>query len=468
MRPGTVIASRFEILSRVRRGGEGQVFRGRDLTTGLEVAIKLLHEDVFKSPRFEREVELLSQLGHPGVVRYVAHGTLDGRYYLVMEWVKGQPLTRMLRYGLTMRQSVDVVHRIAETLAAVHLRGVVHRDIKPANIMFENGRFDRVRLLDFGIARRVGQPGLTRTGAIVGTPGYMSPEQARGDWDVDARTDVFALGCVLYHCLCGRAPFSSRHLLATLSAILFLEPVAIEVLCPEAPAPLGALIRRMLAKDRLARPADASVVAAELSALSPLPLDSQRRPSQSELEDGETENLETPTTQTYTEAADHEHAPLFILVALSPRLREVSAGAGDSDQDSPARADFVVRAHREVERHRGLSSLLNDGTFVAIVSGDDHLTEQYERAARCALGLRELIPDAPVVLGAGDAVASGSSLDRLVQALVEETFRDLTRDPNADVGRKPIRLGDGVAQVLGDEFELERGDAISYLIPRDK
>jgi eukaryotic-like serine/threonine-protein kinase len=112
MRPGTVIASRFEVISRARKGGEGQIFLGRDRTTGAQVAIKLLHEEAFSAPRFEREVELLTNLSHPGLVQYIGHGALDRRRYLVMEWVQGKTLSQLLGHGLTLRESVAVAEEL--------------------------------------------------------------------------------------------------------------------------------------------------------------------------------------------------------------------------------------------------------------------------------------------------------------------------------------------------------------------
>jgi eukaryotic-like serine/threonine-protein kinase len=224
MKPRTVLASRFEILARVRRGGEGQVYRGLDHVTGQPVAIKILHAEQCKPKRFQREVALLTELEHSGIVRYVAHGTEGQQHYLVMEWVDGQTLSQILLRGLTLQESVDVTRRIADALAVVHVRGMVHRDIKPSNIMFIGGKQEQVKLLDFGIARMVGQQSFTRTGAVVGTPGYMAPEQVRGQWAVDARADVFALGCVLYACMGGHPPFTGQHKLATLASILFLDP----------------------------------------------------------------------------------------------------------------------------------------------------------------------------------------------------------------------------------------------------
>jgi hypothetical protein len=464
MKPRTVLASRFEILSRVRRGGEGQVYRGLDHVTGQTVAIKILHAEDCKPKRFQREVALLTELEHSGIVRYVAHGTEGQQHYLVMEWVDGQTLSQILLRGLTLQESVDVTRRIADALAVVHVRGMVHRDIKPSNIMFVGGRLEQVKLLDFGIARVVGQQSFTRTGAVVGTPGYMAPEQARGQWAVDARADVFALGCVLYACMCGHPPFTGQHKLATLASILFLDPLPVALRCPEAPPTLVELVARMMAKDPLMRPSSAAVVAAELDALDALPA-TPRRPhaAQGPLSGdshGGAEN--TMTTQTVIEAAAELHGtepPVFVLAALEvDATMRARASGGTVDSELIER---IVRAGEIAAGHEGASSYLMDGLFVAVfASGSDRA----ERAARCALALRRELPHAPMVMGSGGITQSGSGLDRLVETLVEESFQRITGRAQEDLPTGGIRLEDRVADELTGDFEVLRSGPADYLV----
>ncbi|WP_428267980.1 serine/threonine-protein kinase [Haliangium sp.] len=463
MKPGTIIASRFEIRSRIRRGGEGQVYRGVDRSSGQPVAIKVLHEEACKSTRFEREVRLLTNFSHPDIVHYIAHGTIGNHRYLVMEWVEGRTLSQMLLEGFTMRESVDLTRRIAVALAAVHTRGMVHRDIKPSNVMFEHDELSQVRLLDFGIVRVVGQQSLTRTGAVVGTPGYMSPEQARGQWDVDARADVFSLGCLLYACLSGRPPFSGQHKLATLTAILFLDPIPLRFYCPEAPPALDALLERMLAKDPADRPADAAEVVRELDALGPLPKTS-RRPHKlpgrlpAAIRNALLgEHTETTVSVDSSSSSLGAHTPpVFVLISL-----ESEGTAGDGVQIDRELLDRIERAQAIVAGHGGASSYLMDGLFVAVFSAG---LDRTERAARCALEVRRELPDVPIVVGTGGAISTGATLDHLVQTLVEETFRRLAMDAMDDPAIVGIRLGEGIARALIDDFELKRDGSVEYLI----
>src|SRR6185369_5218253 len=230
MKPGDLVAGRFEIERLAGWGGMGDVYRAVDRLRGLPVALKVLHgedhrESPFAAERFAREAETLAELTHPAIVKYIAHGrTPAGELYLAMEWLDGEDLgARLSRSGLGVAEAVMLATRVAEALGAAHARGVVHRDVKPSNLFLCDGRVDRVKVVDFGIARRDRALGATRTGVLLGTPGYMAPEQARGGRELDARADVFALGCVLFECITGRPAFAGEHAMAILARILLEE-----------------------------------------------------------------------------------------------------------------------------------------------------------------------------------------------------------------------------------------------------
>ncbi|WP_437971487.1 serine/threonine-protein kinase [Sorangium sp. So ce260] len=265
-----VVAGRFEIDTLLGEGGMGVVFEAWDREEQRSVALKLLRDvDEATSARFDREAEALAALSHPGIVGYVAHGsTALGERYLAMERLVGVTLAERLADGpLGVRDAARVGHGVASALAAAHEKGLVHRDIKPSNIFLQDGAADRVKLLDFGLARGKNAPAVTGAGTLVGTPSYMAPEQVRGAATPDARTDLFALGAVLFECLTGRAPFTAADTEAVLVKILVERPPAVRELCPLAPPALEALVARMLAKDPGGRPASAAEVARELAAL---------------------------------------------------------------------------------------------------------------------------------------------------------------------------------------------------------
>jgi tetratricopeptide (TPR) repeat protein len=254
------IAGRFELQRMVGAGGMGEVWLARDASTGEPVALKLTHATADLA-RFAREASVLASLDHPAMVRHVAHGEVDGRGYLAMAWLDGEDLSVRLKRGrLDVAASLDLVRRAAEALAVAHRRGVVHRDVKPANLFLAGGELTAVTVLDFGIAR-VEDAVRTGTGTVIGTPGYMSPEQARGQSSVDARTDVFALGCVLFECIAGRAPFVGPHPMAVLVKLLIDAPPRLSDLAPGTPAAVESLVAAMLAKEPTARPADGAALA---------------------------------------------------------------------------------------------------------------------------------------------------------------------------------------------------------------
>jgi serine/threonine protein kinase len=182
---GSVVAGRFVVEELAGKGGMGEVFRARDMTTGDTVALKLLRAQAdggTETERFVREARVLAELEHPGIVSYLAHGqTHDGRPYLAIEWLAGQDLSRRLASGpLSLRECITLLDKAADALAAAHRKGIVHRDLKPSNLFLRDNRIDGVTLLDFGIARWDRATTLTRTGHFLGTPGYVAPEQARG------------------------------------------------------------------------------------------------------------------------------------------------------------------------------------------------------------------------------------------------------------------------------------------------
>ena len=262
---------RYVVEAKVASGGMGVVFRGHDPDGGQPVAIKLLNASAAaERPRFTREALILRSIVHPHVVRYLDHGVEDGLDYLVMEWLEGRDLaSRLARGPLAEHDALRAALHVAQALDAAHRAGITHRDVKPSNVFLIGDRLEDLRLIDFGIARsaRASHPGtrLTASGAVLGSPHYMAPEQLRGEHD--ARTDVYALGATLFECLTGRPPFAGAHPAAILLAVM-AEPVpSVSALRSEVSPALDALLGRMLAKDMRDRPRDMAAVITELSGL---------------------------------------------------------------------------------------------------------------------------------------------------------------------------------------------------------
>ena len=260
-------AGRYLLESRIATGGMGEVWRARDTALGRDVAVKLLKPEfagdpVFRS-RFEAEARHAARLQHPGIAAVFDVGEQmthsgDVRPFLVMELVDGRPLSALIRPGVGMDPAVvrDLLGQAGEALAAAHAAGIVHRDVKPANLLVTADR--KVKVTDFGIARALSSASVTSTGAVMGTPQYLSPEQARGDVASPA-SDVYGLGVVAYECLAGRRPFEKETAVATALAHLN-EPVP--PLPATVPADLTAVVMRALAKQPAERFPDAAAFAA--------------------------------------------------------------------------------------------------------------------------------------------------------------------------------------------------------------
>ena len=268
-----LLAGRFVIEREVGRGGVGIVYRATDEVSGAPVALKVIAipgVDAGEEARFGREGRVLAGLSHPGIVRVVAFGQLDeGHPYVAMEWLEGEDIAqRQKRAPLTLSQAVEVGAHVADALAYAHSVGIVHRDIKPSNVILVGSKAGHEwpvesKLVDFGVASAE-DARLTRTGAIIGTPAYMAPEQARGDSEVDARADLYGLGATLFEMVAGRPPHVGPTPVAILARLVTTPAPRLTEIFPEAPHSLDDLLCQMLATHPEDRPKGAGEVATRL------------------------------------------------------------------------------------------------------------------------------------------------------------------------------------------------------------
>jgi hypothetical protein len=408
-----VVAGRFALERLAGSGGMGEVWRGHDTSDGTPVAVKLLRVEAARlRGRFEREAQFLARLIHPAVVRHVAHGEDAGELYLAMEWLDGEDLAvRLARDPLTQGECDLLVRRMAEALAAAHGLGVIHRDLKPSNVFLPGGRVEDAKLLDFGIAHFADGTRATRTGAVIGTPGYMSPEQVRGDADIDARSDLFSLGCVWLECLTGKPAFAGDHVAAVLAKVIFEEPAHLST-GDGVPAASAALLRRLLAKDRDRRPGGASQLLAEL--------------------DGATATPPRPAL------GQGELRRFFVVMALPGANRDL--------------AHAITEVHAPAETSLTIERLV-DGTWVGAISVGVGASDAAGQVARAAFALARALPGARVAAATGRGTVEG----RLPAGeVIERAFR------LAQGGPEGIVVDDGLAGLLDARFQVV--DEGGYLV----
>jgi beta-lactam-binding protein with PASTA domain/predicted Ser/Thr protein kinase len=261
----SVVGERYRVEARIGAGGMAEVYRGFDPVLNRTVAIKVLlpqfARDAGFVARFRREAQAAARLNQPNIVGVYDTGADGDRQYIVMEFVEGRTLAEFLAGGrrLTPTQSVDLTQKIAAALASAHAQGIVHRDIKPGNVMVT--RNGLVKVMDFGIARMQTDITAPQTSSVIGTPTYLSPEQAQGQ-AVDARSDLYSLGCVLYELLAGRPPFTGDTPVAIAYKQVNETPVPPSAHNPDVPPRLDAVVMKTLAKN----PANRYQSAEELSA----------------------------------------------------------------------------------------------------------------------------------------------------------------------------------------------------------
>jgi serine/threonine protein kinase/tetratricopeptide (TPR) repeat protein/class 3 adenylate cyclase len=439
---GREVAS-YRLLSRLGAGGMGEVYLAHDSKLDRQVAIKFLAAEFGaqrdRLRRFHQEARAVSSLNHPHILVVHDFGELDGRPYMVTEFVEGVTLSQRLQRGpLAVREIVEIGSQIAGALAAAHARGLVHRDVKPENVMLRPDGY--VKVLDFGLAKLLASEpratdgdgtGTLRTqpGVVLGTARYMSPEQARG-LDVDARSDLWSLGVLMYEMLAGRPPFIGATAADTIAAILSTEPSALDAIVPSAAA-FSAIVMKAMRKDRLDRYASADDLLADLRRLSSRGL------------------RETPPSDLAVEAGDAADDHESALSATGERRRAPFPVSGLSDYDallerlaSAVVEDAIgrIRAKDGLDRHPSADDLVADLRRLAAEPGDaadDHestlsATGERRRATVLVSSLSDY----------------GALVERLTSAVIEDAIGRI-RAAAVDTMR---RYGGIVNQSIGEEI----------------
>lgn len=437
VRVGQLFVDRYEVVARAGEGGMGLVFRARDRSSGQDVALKLLKDpDGDHLERFHQEATLLTTLDHPAIVRCLDHGHApNGDAFLILEWLAGETLTSLLtRRRLSPREVIELGMRLASGLATAHAHGVVHRDIKPSNIVIAADDVARVKLLDFGIARlHDSQQAITRTGMIVGTAGYMAPEQASCDATVGPAADVFSLGCVLFECLTGQPAFRGHHPMALLAKLLFEQPPSIASIRPDAPRALSALITRMLSKQVSVRPADGAAVWQALFDL--------------EEEDQAASSGVLPAVISTAERR------FVSVVAIGPSYSRLAEDLDKTLSTHARDVRLLDRVGRAVVPLGARVQVLLDGTILVMLDDQGHPKEQAFRAARGALSAREIAKHLVVALVTGWSEPNG---DSPIGEILERAAELLANAPPIDerTAQGLILIDADTRSLLADRFEV--------------
>ena len=461
----SVINDRFAIEREAGRGGMGIVYKAVDLNTGQAVALKILRRGTQANrdrdrERFEREAQVLSTLRHPAIVSYIAHGqTPEGYHFLAMEWIDGQPLTERLRHArMSVPEALTLLRLLSSGLAEAHRIGIVHRDLKPSNILLRHGKLSGATLLDFGIARGGILPVVTQTGIIVGTPEYMSPEQARGRRELTPASDVFALGCLIFECLTGKPPFVAEQIAGVLTKILFDQAPPLSSVLPDAPQALEELIAGMLAKEPQDRIADAGSLVLRLAALQPI---------QDAASIANTD-IVAPKDSKLTDA---EQVLVGVLIANQPQIvpdqetLEMEASEKESGE--------WKSVQNAIMQLGGRPEWLADGSLVVTMTGTQggFATDLALQSARCALLIKELLPAATVAMALGRGQVAkqlpvGEGIDRALRLLRTATPATMVPRPGPAITQdEHVRVDSVSAGLLLGRAELAyRSDGSALLL----
>jgi tetratricopeptide (TPR) repeat protein len=456
--PPQEIDRRFRLEGDRIAGGMGMVYRGVDLSTGEIVAVKISSGfGAQLGERFQQEANCLATIAHPAIVRYIAHGkTAQGEHYLVMEWLDGETLEdRLSRGSINLGATVRMIRRVAEALAVAHQHGVIHRDIKPANIFLPGKDVSKIKLLDFGIARRLFDPvslRLTQAGSALGTPMYMSPEQAQGSLDVDARADVFSLGCVFFECLTGTPPFMAESTTGTLARIMGDDSVDVDAKCVGVPPRLTDLLRRMLAKRPEERPATMADVLGELGsvteelktsgffAVAPRP---RRAPLGASLlvATGERRLVSVIVVSARTLPAQQPHFDLGSTADLGNFLARNLSDAEFNEARIEHLASDIAAFGAHIRR-------LANGALVVSMTGEAQSTplDLAVRSARCALKVKLARPDSSLGISLGHAV---KDLELRTDHLVDSAVRLVSKQHLGS-----IHVSEEIKRLLDARFEI--------------
>ena len=416
--------SSYDILDELGRGGMGVVYKAQDRRLKRLVALKVLlaggHAGTVEQQRFQVEVEAAARLQHPNIVQVYEVGEEDGRPFMAMEYCSSGSLEDRIRdQPQSPREAAQMVATLADALHHAHQAGIVHRDIKPANVLLTDDGSPKIA--DFGLAKRLdGADGLTQTGAIMGSLGYMAPEQAAGHTrEATAATDIYSVGAVLYKMLTGRPPFQGQSQLETINSIVAREPVSIRTLEPLVPRDLVTICHKCLEKKPTSRYATAAALAEDLRRyLADKPI--QARPL-------------GPGERAWRWARRNPGLSLVMLAGVTMLLIVAACLAWSSYRSYQLMTDVnqVQRPLQELSgRIRYLDEVLTSSAFLAAATGDRSWEDRYNsHVPQLDTALQEAVGLAPE---ARETLADVDAANKELVAMETDAFERIRRGKAAD------------------------------------
>ncbi len=434
----------------------GDVYRATDQETGGIVAVKVLRGSAasIERKRFQREIAVIADLRHPNVVEYITHGLLpDGRPFYAMEWLEGEDLVQRQRHSpLGMKDAVEVIRRSAQAMAAVHARGVVHRDLKLGNIYLIRGKGMNVKLFDFGVVRLPDEDLEEDKGAILGTPHFMAPEQARGE-AVDARADVYSLGAALFKLLTGRNVFETEHIVALLGRLVIEDPPAPASVRFDIPEALDRVVHQAIARrpaERFENAAELARALARVGELNNDPPSTDRSASAIR----RAPMMPRPEGPAEIEKPRKEAAERRVVAAVLFDLGEATL--------SP---DLHAELWEAIGQNARVETLLG-GRVITMLGLSQSEGDEPLRAARAALLVTKALPSAKAVVAVGHAIASPQSSRTRSTSLAAQAL-ERAAEQLGTVAPGTARVDPGVVAALAGRFVINDDPGGAVLVRED-
>ncbi|HEX2573257.1 MAG TPA: AAA family ATPase [Polyangia bacterium] len=469
--PGTLIEGRYEIERLIDGKGMGVVFRAHDRQNGLPVAFKHFRRQPVRGDAgelFLREAQALVGLRHPGIATHLAWGLIEGQAFLVMEWLEGESLAeRLRRQPLRVGESLALVRQVAGTLGELHRRGLAHRDLRPRKLLLRDGQLEGVTLLGCGFAfSHVSMRTMTTSGELAALLRYVAPELARGGTQPGPSADIFALGCILFECLLGAAPFADESAAVILARLLYEEVPHLDRLRPAVPEALAQLLEGMLDKHPGRRLPDGAALGEALARLVVTPEQAERV-------------LQAPVSR-----LEKQEQRMVSLLLVAPPQDQAGEGRGrPASEDAAGR----VASPMEVEGapgselaawlapHSASAERLADGSLIVTVAEEGQTAiDRAVQVARVARALRARLPRWPMVVATGrgrvtETRLAGEALGLAFAILTSRERRSAALDEAARVRGEPLGEGGGppgagepiwldvlTAGLLDTRFQVER------------